>query len=104
MTHLYPSCPLAEAYPILLRVPPDDRAAYVRRAEAGEPPTPEQSAALGFHPSIVGGVLVPANRAMTPAQMAASFKGDEPAKRRLAQALHKAWKGKKSTRVEVASE
>lgn len=84
---LYPPCALTDAYPILRRVPPECRAAYVEQAEAGIAPTPEQSIALGFHPSIQGGALVPVNKPITAAQAEAGFKGGTPALRRLAHAL-----------------
>lgn len=60
MAEVYPPCPLTENYPLLIRIPPEMRLAWVEQAEAGIPLTAEQNAALGMHPSLIGGVLLPA--------------------------------------------
>lgn len=60
MSDQYPACPLTEDYPLLICIPPGERAAWIEQAEAGIPLTAEQNAALGMHPSLLGGVLLPA--------------------------------------------
>lgn len=73
----YPPCPLTELYPLLQRIPVEDRSAYVVLAEAGVELTAEQNAALGFHPSLTGGVLLPVDMSKaTTAQLNSLIGGD----------------------------
>lgn len=57
----YPPCSLTDLYPLLQRIPIEDRPAYVAQAEAGISLTAEQGVALGFHPSVTCGPLLPAD-------------------------------------------
>lgn len=72
----HPHCWLSDVYPILLRIPIAQRAAYVAAAEAGECLTREQAAALGFHPDMCDIVLMPVDGSGTPAQQDTLFAGD----------------------------
>lgn len=72
---IYPPCRFTERYPILRRIAPEEREAWVAQAERGEALTDEQSARLGFAPCIKGGVLVPADGSMSAAQMTFAFPG-----------------------------
>lgn len=47
-----------DRYPILARIPADERPVWVTQAEAGKPLTPEQAARLG-RPHLAGALLVP---------------------------------------------
>lgn len=70
----YPLCAITERYPILRRIQPEERPAYVAQVEAAIPLEPEQLTALGYCPDLVGVVLMPASgfRA-TQAQLDALF-------------------------------
>jgi hypothetical protein len=57
-------------YPILIRIPPQERVAWVTQAESGIELTDEQHAQLGSHPAMRGGVLIPTDtRCATKAQV-----------------------------------
>lgn len=60
VTYPYPPCSITVAYPILQRVPPEERAAWVAQAERGEELTAEQNARLGMLAE-PGGVLIPSD-------------------------------------------
>jgi hypothetical protein len=65
---LYPPCPLTDAYPVLRRIPVEERAPLVEQAEAGIPLNAEQCARLDFHESITCVWLMPAYGRATEAQ------------------------------------
>ncbi len=73
VTYPYPPCAITERYPILQRIPPEERATWVSQAERGEELTNEQSVRLGFASSIKGGVLVPCDGSLTKAQLNFAF-------------------------------
>jgi hypothetical protein len=71
---LYPPCPLTDAYPVLRRIPVEERAPLVKQAEAGIPLNAEQCARLDFHESITCVWLIPATGKATEAQLNALFR------------------------------
>jgi hypothetical protein len=62
----YATCPLSERYPLLKRIPPNERAAWVAQAEAGEALTPAQCARVDIAVALR---LVPVTGPLTPAQV-----------------------------------
>lgn len=73
-TPTYPPCALTEDYPILLAIPPEERAAWVAQAERAEALSAEQLAALGLWTGFKDVVLLPqSGKGTTPAQLKRLF-------------------------------
>lgn len=75
----YPPCSFTDRYPVLKRIPPEERAAWIDQAERGEPLTVEQAARIGLAPSVCDVVLAPVAGNMSAAQLRAAFPGQNAA-------------------------
>lgn len=76
---------LLDHYPILSRVPAEQRAALVTQAEAGMPLDETQAAALGY-PALAGCVLVPRFGAISQSVLDTIFEDRAPVLRQMTQA------------------
>lgn len=82
-------CPIIHKYPLLKRLPAEQRACVAAQIEAGIPLTPEQASQMSI-PALAGVLLLPSlgTGRCTPAQLEAAFENREQFCRDLSRLTH----------------